>query len=178
MDIFRGCFPRSDPETLFCQFRLSACFRRRFSRGPVRRMGGVLSGQPLHRRPGQEVVPAFKKRQTHAPGLFPQMDDASGEGGIGCRGGKMLRNPLMFDNEGNVRFGDPVLRCGKQVVPAPSAVHSTIQRSMFRVSELKLTPIRNTFRESAANGRAYCFSSICCRACSADPSSLNSITYT
>ena len=81
-------------------------------------MGGVLSGQPLHRRPGQEVVPAFKKRQTHAPGLFPQMDDASGEGGIGCRGGKMLRNPLMFDNEGNVRFGDPVLRCGKQIVGA------------------------------------------------------------
>ena len=48
--------------------------------------------------------------------------------------------------------------------------------SMFLASLLKLTPTLNILRPSASKGRAYCLSSICRKASSAVPSSLNSIT--
>ena len=46
---------------------------------------------------------------------------------------------------------------------------------MLRVRAEKLTPIRMSSRESAANGAAYCLSSICFRASSAELSNLNSM---
>ena len=52
----------------------------------------------------------------------------------------------------------------------------TTQRSILRVSGLKLTPILYNARVSRAKGWAYPFSLICCSASSAVPFSLNSIT--
>lgn len=43
-----------------------------------------------------------------------------------------------------------------------------IQSSMVRFSDEKLTPIKNTVRESVCHGRSYLVSSICRRAASAD----------
>ena len=48
--------------------------------------------------------------------------------------------------------------------------HLTTHLSLFLVRLLKSTPILYTFRLSAANGNAYCFSSICAIASSAEPS--------
>lgn len=53
-------------------------------------------------------------------------------------------------------------------------LHSIFHPSILLFSNEKFTPMRYSFRWSIAKGLAYPLSSICCRASSGVPSSLNS----
>ena len=91
-------------------------------------MAGNLSAEPIEGSFEKHVVPPFKNSQTHLAGSFPEQDGMSPISGIAFFGGQVRGDFLIFLDEGNIRFRNPVFRRGKQIIGSNGLSHRNAAR--------------------------------------------------